>query len=162
MPPSKTSKSAKATEPTTKQMDARGSSDDWQKGQEAQVKIGNELLAHVKEADSELSAKWGLEWTTVPEEEMMDEAIWGHLATFLVETRVIPAGNRNAGKKYDVGSAHGCWGGLLNQAGVRFSKSTRKETQVCCPCGRTRGRTRTHAALVVANSLPSAYAGLLP
>ena len=84
----------------------------------------------MKEADSALSMKWGLEWTKVPEEAMTEEEIWRHLTTFLVEMRIIPPGNRNAGKKYDVGSAHGCWGGLLNSAAEKHRKSQRPETKV--------------------------------
>ena len=150
--------------PTTKQMDARGSSDDWQKGQASMLKIGHEFLDHISKADKELSARWGLDWNKVPEHELTEEEIWGHLATFLVETRIIPVGNRNQGKMYDVGSAHGCWGGLLNTSAVRFSKSERRQTQVrharshAIACALCSSHLLTHSSL----SACHLCAGILP
>ena len=92
---------------------------------------GDAFLKYIKENDADLSARWGSEWASVPEEELTQEGIWGHFASFLADVYVIPKGERNQGEMLKIKTAHGMWGGLIFQARGKLAKSTRQETKVC-------------------------------
>lgn len=49
-------------------------------------------------SDAELSARWGLSWTELPEAEAAQQLVYSHLATFLVETYTINEKDRNQGQ----------------------------------------------------------------
>ena len=106
-------------------MEAVGTSESGISTQGNQEKIASAFLAYIKEANPDLSEKWGLDWAEpeVPEEHACTQEIFAHLATFLIKTYKIPAGRTNAGEPFKTSSAKTVWSGLLQFNKKRFGKS---------------------------------------
>jgi hypothetical protein len=119
-----------------KAMQAGGLSKSTKNAHANQIAIFNEFLEYIRSEDAELSARWGVEWEKVPEAELSQAHIWAHLATFLVEVYVIKKGSKNEGEHPDIGTAHGYWGGLIDQARTRTSssESLAVKVRVCLAC----------------------------
>lgn len=114
-----------------KAMVAGGQATSTVRGHANQITIFNEFLAYIATEDEDLSRRWGADWSQVPEHELAQQEIWGYMATYLVEVYVIPAGSKNAGQHPDIGTAHGYWGGLIDQARTRTSSSEAPAVKVC-------------------------------
>jgi hypothetical protein len=67
-------------------MQGGGESESWVQQTKNQLRVADLFLKHINDTTSALAAKWGDDWTKVPEEYAASEEIFGHLATFLVET----------------------------------------------------------------------------
>ena len=76
-----------------------------------------------------LSERWGTDWAKVPEAELTKRTLWGTLASWLADVATIKEGVTHGGKNYDLSTAHGIWGGLIDSAKRLLSKSTRQETK---------------------------------
>ena len=110
-------------------MTPQGGSIDWAKGQANQQRILASFLLWMNEVCADESEQWGLTWEAVPEAELCTEKFFGIFAQYLLETYLIPNGCKNAGKLLDSASAIAVWSGAINQTRLRFSKSTRQQTQ---------------------------------
>ena len=120
-----------------KEMLSGGQSKEAKAARVSQYAKGDAFLLYISEHSAELSARWGKEWASIPEEQLTMAELWGHVASFLSEVYVI-VGNRNHDEKLKIKSAHGVWTGLLYQARCRLGTSLRQETKVCLPGLRAR------------------------
>ena len=93
---------------TTAAMKHTGGSTSWTGAQANHLKVAGAFLEHIKEADTQLHAKWGLKWIEVPEEFACVREIFAHLATYLVETHLIEKGQVHAGKRFHPKTAKQC------------------------------------------------------
>ena len=126
MPPRSPRKSAA---PSTA-MQGGGESESWVQQTKNQLRVADLFLKHINDTTSALATKWGDDWTKVPEEYAASEEIFGHLATFLVETyRIDKNSPIRAGEKLGKRSAVAIWSGLLQQNYKRFAKTQRQETR---------------------------------
>ena len=139
-PKSPCSKKAAAEQPP-QEMQATGQSKEAKQARANQYAKGDAFLKYISEHSAELSARWGNEWASIPEEEMTMAEVWGHLASFLADVYTIE-GHRNHDEKLKIKSAHGIWTGLLYQARGRLGTSLRQETKVCLPGLRARCRAQ--------------------
>ena len=131
MPPAKT-KAAHSVP-----MTAQGAAPNTVAAKGNHVRIGNMFLAHIAEGSPDLSAKWGEDWETVPEEYACNQEIFEHMANYLVFTYTIASGDKNAEKQHLADTtAKQVWASLIQQAKTRFSRSTKDATKV--------RRTRVH------------------
>ena len=122
---------SKAAVAPSREMSATGQSKETKAGHANQTKIFNQFLDHAKSTAPDLFASWTSPATfeDLPESVLREREIWGHFATFLCETCVSDVGKKK-GKLVAHKTAHGYWGGVLNQARMRLSKSTERETTV--------------------------------
>ena len=65
----------------SKAMASGGASHDWQKAKVGHLKKGDDFLAFIADEEPELAARWGSEWTRLPERESTMCEVYGHLAT---------------------------------------------------------------------------------
>ena len=112
-----------------RELPAAGQAKATKAGKANQQNMGDDFLAHVAENAEELSERWGLKWAEVPEAELAARPIWGTLASYISEIAIIKKGNVNAGEMYDLGTAHGIWGGLIDSAKKQHSKSANPATK---------------------------------
>ena len=136
MPPRSPRKSAA---PSTA-MQGGGESESWVQQTKNQLRVADLFLKHINDTTSALATKWGDDWTKVPEEYAASEEIFGHLATFLVETyRIDKNSPIRPGEKLGKRSAVAIWSGLLQQNFKRFSKTQRQETRDFFRCLKSDG-----------------------
>ena len=131
MPPVAKQRSPRKVAALPKEMQSTGTSKPTQQAKTNQQAKGDAFLKYIQEYDDVLSARWGLVWASVPEEELTQVTIWGHFASYLCEVYVIPDGERNQGEGLKAKTAHGIWGGLIFQARGALANSVRQETKVC-------------------------------
>ena len=93
-------------------------------------KIADEFLAYIAANEPELSKEWGTVFADAPEKVLTQQEFWAHLATYVADVHVGPEGGRAAGEKLAVNTAYGHWGGIVNIARVRFSRSPVQDTIV--------------------------------
>ena len=132
-----------AANTTGAEMRPGGDSDGWAQAKENQVRIVELFLADAQ-TDAELKKQAGTTtWGDVPESVACSEYFFGHYATYLAQTYIIPPKVRNAGKKLKLKTALGLWSGLINQLQTMYATSDRKETQVCAAprCAELRKRS---------------------
>ena len=135
----------------SQEMTAEGASQAWLNQQANQLAIFDSFLAELKV--SELKARAGDSFAKLPEEVVCTKEIWGHFATYLAETYIIPKGRKNAGEKLHANTALAVWGGLIQQSERRFASQGFKEqaSKVClcltC-CARLHLLTRAHLSHV--------------
>lgn len=95
-------------------------------------KICNKFLLHISTDAPELSKRWGLQFASVPEEEICSQEFWGHLATYLVEVYISEKTAEKLGHK----SACAVWGTSLYALKSRFQHTNRDAIKVrlrlCC------------------------------
>ena len=115
------------------EMTSAGSSTSWEAQKARHENLGDEFLSWIASHDKDLSARWGLKWAEVPEEEACATEIFGYYATFLTEGHIIEKGRINAGQNFDLKSAEYAFNGSLQSVTRRFAKSKRSETQARAP-----------------------------
>ena len=120
-------KAAAAPEPSAP-MEPAGASKEWTAAKANHTRIGNCFLESMKESNPQEASKWGDDWEQVAEEHVTTRDFFGHGATYLATTYIIPAGHRNAGQKLDQSSAEGVWPAWIQAAKKRFIASQRPET----------------------------------
>ena len=117
-------------QPTAREMPSAGNAKATVAGKSSQDKVMVEFLLYMAGEVPELSAVWGVIWEKVPEKYLADRKIWGYLASFIAEVKVIDAGSKNAGELYDLETAHGKWTGLIDTARKRCAGSDNPQTVV--------------------------------
>ena len=113
----------------SKEMKGGGQSKGTTTGKANQIRIFNLFLQTIQTTDPELASAWGATWEELPEAVLADTAVWGHFATYLCETYRIEKGYKR-GERLMLKTAHGIWGGVIEQARQRLSKSKIEETMV--------------------------------
>ena len=106
-----------------------GDSVNWRQAKDYHSAVGDAFLAWIKDADPELSAKWGEVWDDLPEEHACDKDVHAVCAGYLADVHPQAAG-ANKGELLHFSTAEGYWGGMVQTVYRRFSASERKETQV--------------------------------
>jgi hypothetical protein len=145
---------SRAAEPS-QAMAGVGASKEWEQAKANHQRIADLFLAFANEGSPELSAKWGLKWSEVPEEHACDTNIFAHLATYLVKTYFI---TDKAGKPTEAqlssASVEAVFNGLLQANKKRFSKSTSAATKVraALPAARISRISRTPRASPLSSS----------
>jgi len=93
------------------------------------------FLLHVADMSPELSARWGIDWDEVPEDELAQRDIWAHMADFLSNVYTIEEGAVNAGQHLGLKTAHGDWSGMIDTARKALEATGRPATIVrALPC----------------------------
>ncbi len=113
-------------------MSARGASDSVENARKEHLAKGDAFLKHVADCEetAALATRWGQRWRDLPEKEATQREVYEHLANYLADVHIIPAGEKNGGQKLGEGTALATWRGLLNERRVHFSNSTEPATKV--------------------------------
>ena len=112
------------------QMASTGSSKGYTDAKANHRNIADQFLKHMAASNPERAARWGEDFTQVPEDEINTEYFFGTFATYISSIAVIPKGNKNAGKHYDNQTAEIILNSLLLQTKERFKSSMLPQTKV--------------------------------
>ena len=112
------------------QMASTGTSKGYTDAKANHRNIADQFLKHMAASNPERAARWGEDFTQVPEDEINTEYFFGTFATYISSIAVIPKGNKNAGKHYDNQTAEIILNSLLLQTKERFKSSMLPQTKV--------------------------------
>ena len=98
------------------------------------LEFGNGFLEYAGQANEGLSARWGADFTKVPEAELCTEYFFEMLATYLTTVYIIPDGARNQGSRLSSGTAEVYFNALLNMTRERVRLSPLLQTKEFLRC----------------------------